>query len=117
MKLLNNIIAATLLSATLVSCKTVEVRRYPLFVECQVIHPAEVDRPELSNVPMTVIEVDGKKYFAFSETDVEQHFRDEVEKLEFAQLQAKRAEFYKNAIVTCNENALKRNAEILESID
>lgn len=110
----------------LVGCGTSkEILKVPQYQELLVSHPTETSSPVLRNPTIRVIDLNTVKdelntsidkptlYYCMTLEGIENMMLDDVAKLEYAQSETARANFYKNLIDDSNRRIRELNSKVL----
>jgi len=123
----NNILLAVALVLSLSGCSMFrEVVKVPVYQEIVVQHPTPTPPPTLNNPPIRVVgardlsieaakpENADKIYFVMNQEGFKAHLLDEVEKLEYAQSETRRADYYRDMIDQSNARVREKNKNASE---
>ena len=101
-----------------------DVIRVPHYQELQVIHPEPPIPLQLRNPPIRVLTSkqvieDASKnpqdtYYVLSQDALDDLLSDDIDKLEYAQHESRRAEYYKDLIESFNKKVRERNNKAFE---
>ncbi len=119
----SNIILAITLALSLSACKP-QIIKVPVYQEVVVQHPTETPPPALTNPPIRAVgardiaaeasrpENVDKIYYVLNQETLNAWLLDEVAKLEYAQSETRRANFYRDVIEQFNKRVREINKNV-----
>lgn len=121
----SNILLAVMLALSLSACKT-RIVKVPVYQEVVVQHPTETPPPSLANPPIRAVgakdivveagrpENADKIYYVLNQEALNALLLDDVAKLEYAQSETRRADFYRDVIEQFNKRVRELNEKASE---
>lgn len=111
---------------SLAACTKEMVIKVPQYQQLQIQHPVHISPPVLLNpriralsateiaADATKVENSKKIYYVWYQDEVQSWLSDELAKLEYAEYETRRANFYENFIRDYNKNILELNKDVVK---